>query len=127
MKGGENMAQEAIERTILTFNPEKGVSCYEKRDLGRVKGTPFGAVYRILPYQQRVINLPGEPLIAAWTSQPVVALKEVLQDDTPATRYKTLAYASDIRSLPDGIAEKLAAHLENWQSLRRKITGDWDV
>lgn len=121
------MEQEAIERTILTFYPEKGVSYDDKKNLGEIKGTPFEAVYEILLYQQRVINLPGEPLIAAWTSQPVVALKEVLQGVTPAVRYKTLAYASDIRSLPDGVAERLASHLESWQSLRRKITGEWDV
>ncbi len=121
------MAQEAIERTILEFHPQKGVSCDREEGLGRIAGTSFEAVYRILPYQQRVTSLSGEPFIATWTSQPVVALKEVLQGDTPVTRYKTLAYASDIRSLPDGVAEKLAAHLENLHSLTRKIFGEWEV
>ena len=121
------MAQEAIERNILTFCPKKGISCDGEEELGRVVGTPFEVVYRIFSYQQRVTSLPGEPLITAWTRQPVVALKEVQQGDKPVTRYKILAYASDIRSLSGGVAEKLAAHLENWNSLRRKITGEWDV
>ncbi len=122
------MAQEAIEKTILTFSPQKGVSCYEKRDLGRVEGTPFEVVYGVFPYQRRVITLPDEPLIPVWTRQPVIALVERGQrEERVVEEYRTLAYASDIRLLPEGVAEKLAAHLENWNSLRRQITGEWEV
>lgn len=122
------MIQEAIEITILSFHPEDGVSCYEEQKLGRVEGTVFEAIYGIFSYQMRVPDLPDEPLIAAWTRQPVLALTERGdQQNGVAAKYRTLVYPSDIRSLPEGVAEKLVAHLESWQSLKRQITGEWDV
>lgn len=122
------MAQEAIERTILSFHPEEGASCHEEQKLGRVEGTVFEAVYGIFPYQMRVTTLPGEPLISAWTRQPVLALIGRREGANGVLeKYRTLAYPSDIRSLPEGVAERLAANLDNWQSLRRRITGEWEV
>lgn len=122
------MAQEAIERTILNFCPQEKGSCYEEKGLGRIKGTSIEVVYGIFPYQQRVTSLPGEPFITAWTRQPVLALTETVQQGEKFITYRrTLAYVSDVKSLPEGIAEKLGSHLENWSSLTRKIFGEWEV
>ncbi len=122
------MGQEATERRILSFCPQKGFSCDGGTSLNNLAGTPFEVVYKVLPYQLRVTTLPDEPFTPEWTRQPVLALVEIGQrEGRVVEKYKTLAYATDIRSLPEGVAEKLAAHLENWNSLRRQITGEWEV
>lgn len=110
------MAQGVVER-ILSFRPTDGATYHGEKKLGKVEGSTFEAIWKVLPYQMRVTTLPDEPLIAAWTRQPVVALVEQRQcGERVLTHYRTLAYASDIKELSEGLAEKLAAHLHNLQS-----------
>lgn len=123
------MKQEAVERTILDFHPVEPVRIGERLFLGQV-GPGINIFYGDVTYPRRFTGSNDEPfIIGRLTTQPVVALELEGKIDCATGKFPIipLAYVSNIRGLPHGLPEKIAAHLENWQSLRRQITGEWEV
>lgn len=108
------MSKEAVERTILDFHPGHTVRCGERVSLGKAD-SQTAVFYGYVTYPVDIAA--GRPGIIA------------------------LAYAEDIRVLPEGLAEKVAARLipmsgtfdalyQRFQSMRflqDRVHGEWDV
>lgn len=63
-------------------------------------------VYGIFPYQRRAVCIAGQPLVADWTEQPVLALVN-------GERFTPLAYTADIEAVEEGVIAKVADHIAN--------------
>lgn len=136
------MTKESIERTILNFHPGYTVKRGGRVDYGQVDKDKT-VFYAHVTYPVRFTYSDEQPyLIGRWTTQPVIAL-ELPEVDiaTGKPAVIALAYEADIRALPDGLAEKVAAHLNQVQqdfdtlyaSLRNRpllvdrVYGEWEV
>lgn len=98
-----SITKEVIER-IINFHPGKRDEELANKgsDLREVEG--YRLVYGSFPYQRRAVVLPGEPLVSAWTKQPVLALIN-------GKRVTTLVYATDVRNLGESLATAVVNYI----------------
>lgn len=98
-----------VVNAITEFRPADQKSVFARTDLGSVTtvtGDELQLVHGPFNYRTRFIGDPNQPLLYKWTTQPVVALIGREGGVYP------LAYAADIKRLPESlvaqVAEKLA-------------------
>lgn len=81
-------------------------------DLGEI-AAGVRVFYGLYPYQRRLVAAynPSEPLTPDWTTQPVVALEISGREGVKTTHIRTLAYATDVKTIGDDLAAKILDHL----------------
>lgn len=85
-----------IEQAV-NFTPAKN-SALETIDLGLV-APDQRLVHGLFRHQLRAVGLPGQPLVAGETTQPVWALVQDSKGPGRGRVVRPLAYAEDIRAL----------------------------
>ncbi|MBI2018258.1 hypothetical protein HYS96_00990 [Candidatus Daviesbacteria bacterium] len=97
------ISKEVIAR-IIDFHPGEAAKGGRAIDLGEIE-EGIKVVYDLFPYQRRAVALQGEPLVLAWTRQPVVAL-------ITRAGITPLPYAADVRAIGEELAVKVVDRLD---------------